>query len=108
MRGRDSDSDSDAESVNNISNIPVRVILENADSRVIPDLSAFANVLVDRQENALLVPAAAVGEQDGRHFVFVRTEKGFEKREVKAGLSNGVQTAILEGLKEGDVVRAQY
>ncbi|MFZ5927754.1 MAG: efflux RND transporter periplasmic adaptor subunit [Acidobacteriota bacterium] len=91
-----------------IRNIPVRVILENADSRVIPDLSAFANVLVDRQENALLVPAAAVGEQDGRHFVFVRTEKGFEKREVKAGLSNGVQTAILEGLKEGDVVRAQY
>lgn len=91
-----------------IRNIPVKVIIENADRRVIPDLSAFANVLVDRQENALLVPAAAVGEQDGRQFVYVRTEKGFEKREVKAGLSNGVQTAILEGLKEGDVVRAQY
>jgi len=56
----------------------------------------------------LLVPAAAVGEQDGKQFVFVRTEKGFEKREVKAGLSNGVQTAILEGLKEGEVVRAQF
>lgn len=91
-----------------IRNIPVRVILENADSRVIPDLSAFANVLVEREENVLLAPAAAVGEQDGRQFVYVRTQKGFEKREVKAGRSNGVQTAILEGLKEGDVVRAQY
>ncbi len=91
-----------------IRNIPVKVIIENADRRVIPDLSAFANVLIDRQENALLVPAAAVGEQDGKQFVYIRTEKGFEKREVKAGLSNGVQTAILEGLKEGDVVRAQY
>lgn len=91
-----------------IRNIPVRVILENADSRVIPDLSAFANVLVEREENVLLAPAAAVGEQDGRQFVYVRTQKGFEKREVKAGRSNGVQTAILEGLKEGDVIRAQY
>ncbi len=91
-----------------IRSIPVRVILENADSRVIPDLSAFANVLVEREENVLLAPAAAVGEQDGRQYVFVRTQKGFEKREVKAGRSNGVQTAILEGLKEGDVVRAQY
>lgn len=91
-----------------IRNIPIRVMIENADRRVIPDLSAFANVLVDRQENALLVPAAAVGEQGGRHFVYVRKEKGFEKREVKPGASNGVQTAILEGLKEGEIVRAQY
>lgn len=91
-----------------IRNIPVKVVIENPDHRVIPDLSAFANVLVDRQESALLVPAAAVGEQDGKQFVYVRTEKGFEKREVKAGVSNGVQTAILEGLKEGEVVRAQY
>lgn len=91
-----------------IRNIPVKVIIEDADRRVIPDLSAFANVLVDREEDVLLVPAAAVGEQDGKQFVYVRTEKGFERREVKAGLSNGVQTAILEGLKEGDVVRAQY
>ncbi len=91
-----------------IRNIPIRVMIENADRRMIPDLSAFANVLVDRQENVLLVPAAAVGEQGGRHFVYVRKEKGFEKREVKPGVSNGVQTAILEGLKEGEAVRAQY
>jgi len=91
-----------------IRTIPVTVIIENADRRVIPDLSAFANVLVDSQPDVLLVPAAAVGEQDGRHFVYVRTPKGFEKREVKTGLTNGVQTAILDGLKEGDVVRAQF
>jgi len=91
-----------------IRNIPVRILIENPDRRVIPDLSAFANVLVDKQENVLLVPAAAVGEQDGKRFVYVRTEKGFEKREVRTGLSNGTQTAVLEGLKEGDVVRAQF
>jgi len=91
-----------------IRNIPVNVIIENADRRVIPDLSAFANVLLERQENVLLAPAAAVAEQDGRHYVMVRTPNGFEKREVKAGLTNGVQTAILEGLKEGDAVRAQF
>lgn len=91
-----------------IRNIPVKVQIENPDRRVIPDLSAFANVLTDRQENVLLAPASAVGEENGRHYVYVRTPKGFEKREVQVGLTNGVQTAILEGLKEGDVVRAQY
>lgn len=91
-----------------IRNIPVKVLIENPDRRVIPDLSAFSNVLVERQENVLLAPASAVGEENGKHFVFLRTGKGFEKREVTAGMSNGVQTAILEGLNEGDVVRAQY
>lgn len=91
-----------------IRNIPVKVLIENPDRRVIPDLSAFSNVLVERQENVLLAPASAVGEEKGKHFVYLRTEKGFQKREVTAGMSNGVQTAILEGLNEGDVVRAQY
>lgn len=91
-----------------IRNIPVKVQIENPDRRVIPDLSAFANILTDRQENVLLAPASAVGEENGKHYVYVHTPKGFEKREVQAGLTNGVQTAILEGLKEGEVVRAQY
>jgi len=91
-----------------IRNIPVKVQIENPDRRVIPDLSAFANILTDRQENVLLAPASAVGEENGKQYVYVRTPKGFEKRAVQAGLTNGVQTAILEGLKEGDVVRAQY
>jgi len=91
-----------------IRNIPVKIAIKNPDRRVIPDLSAFANVLIDRQEDVLLVPAAAVGEQNGQHYVYVRTEKGFEKRAVKIGLTNGTQTAILEGLKQGEVVRAQF
>ncbi len=91
-----------------IRNIPVKILIRNPDRRVIPDLSAYANVLIDRQVNVLLVPAAAVGEQDGQHYVYVRTEKGFEKRAVKIGLTNGTQTAILEGLREGEVVRAQF
>jgi multidrug efflux pump subunit AcrA (membrane-fusion protein) len=91
-----------------IRSIPVKVQIENPDRRVIPDLSAFANILTDRQENVLLAPASAVGEENGKQYVYVRTPKGFEKRAVQAGLTNGVHTAILEGVKEGDVVRAQY
>lgn len=91
-----------------IRNIPVKVQIENADRRVIPDLSAHADILTDREENVLLAPASAVGEENGRRYVYVRTPKGFEKREVRTGLSNGVQTAILEGLSEGEVVRVQY
>lgn len=88
-----------------IRNIPVRVQVENADSRMIPDLSASADILTARAGNVLLVPAAAIESAGGKSFVYVRTPKGFEPREVQTGASDGVHTAILEGLNEGDIVR---
>ncbi|MBI5085778.1 MAG: efflux RND transporter periplasmic adaptor subunit [Acidobacteria bacterium] len=88
-----------------IRNIPVRVQIVNPDKRVIPDLSASADVLLGRQENVVTVPAAAVRQADGKDQVEVKTQNGFEKRTVKVGLSNGAQVAILEGLREGETVR---
>ncbi|MBI5282311.1 MAG: efflux RND transporter periplasmic adaptor subunit [Candidatus Solibacter usitatus] len=88
-----------------IRNIPVRVQIANPDKRVIPDLSASADVLLGRQENVVTVPAAAVRQEGGKDVVEVKTQNDFEKRPVKVGLGNGAQVAILEGLREGETVR---
>ncbi len=88
-----------------IRSVPVRVQVLNPDKRVIPDLSASADVLITRHENSLLVPASAL-EFDGKQTVaYVKAASGFERRTVKPGGSNGVHVAILEGLRENEVVR---
>ena len=88
-----------------IRSVPVRVQVENPDKRMIPDLSASADVLLARAENVIAVPAAALHRVDGKDVVYVKTAKGFEAREVRVGLHNGTQAEIVEGLKEGEQVR---
>lgn len=85
--------------------VPVIVQFTNADSKVIPDLSAWAEVPIDEAEDAIIVPTQAIRHTDGGAFVEVKTPAGFERRAVKISLSNGPSTAIGEGLKEGEEVR---
>ncbi len=88
-----------------IRTIPVVVYVDNADSKLIPDLSASADLLLQTESDAVLAPLASVEADRDRTYVYVKTAQGFEKREVKLGSDNGVQVAILEGLKAGDVIR---
>lgn len=88
-----------------IRNVPIRVQMLQFDQRVIPDLSASADVALETAENVLIVPASAVTQQNGTAHVSVQGPKGFERREVKTGLNNGNLVAILDGLQEGEKVR---
>lgn len=85
--------------------VPVRVQVQNPDKRMIPDLSASADVLLGEAKNVLAAPASAIHRENGKDFVFVKGPKTFERREVKVGLHNGVQAEIIEGLSEGEQVR---
>ena len=86
--------------------IPVRLKLEKMDSRVVPDLSASADVTLDSEQQAALAPLASI-IQDGpaaKPFVLVRSAAGWQKREVELGLKNNVFVAVHSGLASGDVV----
>jgi HlyD family secretion protein len=88
-----------------IRRIPVRVEINGVDPRLIPDLSAFADVTLDRTDNAVVVPRAALRQDQGKLFVEVKNGDSFERREVVAGVSNEVEAAITSGLSAGDEVR---
>jgi multidrug efflux pump subunit AcrA (membrane-fusion protein) len=87
-----------------IRNVPVRIAVEGSDRRLIPDLSAWAHVQLDRSEKATIVPAAAVRTEGGRTTVFVKQGQGFEKRVVETGLRTATRVAVLSGLKPGEEV----
>lgn len=85
--------------------IPIRVKVGNPDPRMIPDLSASADVILSAEQDVLVAPMGAVERAGEKAFVYVKGEKGFEKREVVTGLDNGVMVAVTNGLKPGDEIR---
>jgi len=87
-----------------IRNIPVRVTIQNADARIIPDLSASADVSLGRKECVLVAPLAAVESEGGKTIVFVKQQDRFIPRQVEVGARNYTQVEILGGLSAGDEV----
>ncbi len=94
---------------NFIRTIPVRVAIEGFDQRVIPDLSAAAEVLVGTvDEKAVIVPRGAIVDENGKSFVYARENGQFVKREVTTGAMNETLIAIQAGLNAGEEVALNY
>jgi multidrug resistance efflux pump len=89
-----------------VSGIPVRIRIASDDARLIPDLSVFADVVVDRSARpAPVVPLQAVQRSgDGKTFVFVKIGPAWQRRDVSLGESDAFVVAVKEGLAAGDVV----
>jgi HlyD family secretion protein len=78
--------------------------IEGNDPRLVPDLSAAVDVELSRVPGALLVPRDSVAAEGGRHYVWVKSGIGFNKRKVQAGPESDLDTVVQSGLKAGDVV----
>jgi HlyD family secretion protein len=85
--------------------IPVNISIKGSDGRLIPDLSASGDVVVEKQDNVLLIPFSAVRDRTGNPTVQVRDGDKFVERAVTLGIHNEAQIAVLSGLKAGDEVR---
>ncbi len=85
--------------------IPVKVAIDRAHEKLIPDLSGAADVLIESSEGEVKqVPLGAVSEESGKQYVFIRKGQGFEKRVVEIGLTNSTHAAVKSGLEIGDEV----
>lgn len=88
--------------------ISLYALIENADGLLRGGLFAQGELIVERLENALVIPASAVREEIGQTFVYAIENDKLRRRPVRIGLSDangGVQ--VLEGLAAGDrVVRS--
>lgn len=87
-----------------IRTLPIRLKIDGADPRLIPDLSASGDVVLEQAERTLQVPLAAVQSEGGKRFVYVRTADGYEKRTIETGLQSATMAAVTAGLREGEEV----
>ena len=68
--------------------------------------SANADIVLDKRENVLAIDEGNLIIEDKLTFVEVETApQQFEKREIKTGLSDGINIEVLSGLKEGEKIK---
>lgn len=89
----------------------VRLVFDNRDLQLRPDMFAEVKIKSDRQENALVIPAEAIVRSGEHAQVFVVSAPGkFEPRVVTLGVESDGQVAVVDGIKAGDevVTSAQF
>ena len=68
--------------------------------------SANADIVLEKKENVVAINEGNLIIEEKAQFVEVETgEQKFDKREVKTGISDGINIEIVEGLKEGDKIK---
>jgi len=83
----------------------VRLILDNSNGHLKPEMFATIRVSSEPESGVLVVPEAAVQHDRDRSFVFVQKDPGvFEARTIKLGEKNGTFAEILDGVQEGETV----
>lgn len=94
-----------AETVQNVTTVKVKVEVDNPDARLKPGMNASCEFIVARADDVLFVPSEAVQEGDGgKTTVTVLAGEEQQVREVETGLTGGDSTEIRSGLKEGEEV----
>lgn len=86
----------------NVKVFPAVVGLDEADPRARPGMTASADIIVERLEDVVQVPLAAVGVMDGR--TYVRLHDQHQVVEVSLGLRNESMAQVLDGLDVGEEV----
>lgn len=95
----------------NVTTFEVQVSIHNPTRELKANMSANAEIILEEKPNVLLVPEAAVLYDKQRNASVEipdpAAEKGRKKVDVKLGLSNGVKTELVAGLKDGQKVILQ-
>jgi HlyD family secretion protein len=95
----------------NVTTFEVKVSIQNPTGELKANMTANAEIIQEEKHGVLQLPEAAVVYDRDRH-TFVETpapgtKTGKQKLPVKLGISNGVKTELISGLKEGQQVVLQ-
>jgi HlyD family secretion protein len=80
------------------------VTVSGSDATLMPDLSAAADIVVERRENVLVVPRDAVIIDGTGAWVQVKQRGTFARQRVTLGGLSDLQAVIVSGVAEGAVV----
>jgi HlyD family secretion protein len=82
----------------------VTVKIEEKDPRLKPGLTTTLDFIVERQEDVVSIPLAAVMSRQGEHIALVANGSKIEERKVVLGSSNAHYVVITTGLRPGEQV----
>jgi HlyD family secretion protein len=89
--------------------LEVRIALDELDTSIMrPAMSIKTRIETAAINDCLAVPLKAVRSTADGALVKVKTDAGWREQKVKLGESNGTDIVILEGLKAGDRIAADF
>ena len=89
----------------------VRLVFDNADRLLRPNMFADITISSDTQEDAIVIPSEAVVRSGDRTQAFVVREPGkFEPRDIRTGIESQGFVTVLDGVSAGEevVTSAQF
>lgn len=92
-------------SSNDIKNYYCIIRIDDVDTAIRPGLNAEVKILTDTVNDSIALSPDSVIVEGKQEFCFVlRPDGTFEKRQIRTRTGDPTSLAVLEGLKEGDVV----
>ena len=89
----------------NVVNYDVVVDIETPyHGRLRPEMTASVTIFLDRRQDVLAVPSAAVQREQGKTIVYVVKSGKPEPRDIKVGWRDGKWIEVVSGLEEGQSV----
>lgn len=83
---------------------PVEILLNESDKNLLPGLTVSCRIIMDKVENVLFIPLDALFTEGDKNFVYKKKGTGYEKTEIKTGISNTDFIVVVSGLKEGEEI----
>lgn len=84
--------------------VACEVVLDQADERLRPGMTANVEIITASLDKALTVPSEALVERNGEVYCWVLVNGKAQKRALSIGVSNARSTQVLSGLEPGDKV----
>ncbi len=82
----------------------IEASMEHVASIPEPGLSVECRIVVKRLPHAVTIPQITVFEQDSMKVVYLPVRRGYEMREIAAGISSPSQTTVAAGLAAGETI----
>lgn len=88
-----------------LKSVPVEITIDSHDDRILPDLSASADVLLTSEPADVIIPREAIVQGEGdTKIVYVRGAKGYEPRQVELGEYSDTHVIVEAGVEEGEEI----
>jgi len=92
------------QSTSGVTQYPAIIQLDSSSKQILPNMMVTANIMIDKKDNALLVPSGVIQSQGDQSYVNVLVDGKPQSVPVEVGLSSDTQIEIVSGLNEGDLV----
>jgi multidrug resistance efflux pump len=81
---------------------PVKIAINNKSVSLLPGLTVSSKIKIKELNGVLYVPVEAIFKEQGNEFVYVKTNSGFKRKDIKIGAVNTDFVVVKDGLEENE------